>query len=132
MEWLPMCEELEKAVGGRNWLDMMIVYCQQFADEHRDFALQVNKLVGVMNEACSSRMAFIRELRSVADKAVPAKTAMFLEEMMNKEGNREWQLRNLAKEAKELAFEIRAFLLKLMDEEPSYRRVFGGDDGQKG
>ncbi|GKC92299.1 hypothetical protein Tco_1157741 [Tanacetum coccineum] len=75
MEWLPMCEELEKAVGGRNWLDMMIVYCRQFADEHQDFALQVN---------------------------------------------REWQLRDLAKEAKEIAFEIESFLLKLMDEKPSH------------
>nr|GEV96636.1 hypothetical protein [Tanacetum cinerariifolium] len=71
MEWLPMCEELEKAVGGRNWLDMMI-------------------------------------------------------------GNKEWQLRDLGKEAREMAFEIEVFLLKLMDEEPSHRRVFGGDEGQRG
>nr|GEV88602.1 hypothetical protein [Tanacetum cinerariifolium] len=48
MEWLPMYEKLEKAVDERNWLDMMIVYCREFADEHRDFALQVNKLIGDM------------------------------------------------------------------------------------
>ncbi|GJU19939.1 hypothetical protein Tco_1153281 [Tanacetum coccineum] len=96
MEWMPMCEKLEKAVDGRNWLDMMIVYCKEFADELQDFA----------------------------DRAVSATTAVFLEKMMNKEGNREWQLRDLEKEAREMNFEIDSFLLKLMDEEPSHRRIF--------
>ncbi|GJW51547.1 hypothetical protein Tco_0092898 [Tanacetum coccineum] len=70
---IEVCEELEKDVGGRIWLDMMIVYCR-----------------------------------------------------------RECQLCDLEKEAREIAFEIEAFLLKLMDEEPSHKRVFGGDDGQIG
>ncbi|GKA28175.1 hypothetical protein Tco_0714343 [Tanacetum coccineum] len=93
-------------VGERNWLDMMIVYCREFTDEHRDFALRVN---------------------SVAYETVPAKTAAFLEEMINKEGSMEWQLCDLEKEAREMAFEIESFLLKLMDEEPSHRRIFRGD-----
>nr|GFC46104.1 hypothetical protein [Tanacetum cinerariifolium] len=40
----------------------------------------------------------------------------------------EWQLRDLEKEDIEMAFEIESFLLKLMDEEPSHRRIFRGDD----
>ncbi|GKA56131.1 hypothetical protein Tco_0755203 [Tanacetum coccineum] len=68
MAWLPKYEELERAVGGRNWLDMMI------------------------------------ELQSVADESVPAKTAVFLEEMMNKESSREWQLADLVREGRERAF----------------------------
>ncbi|GJV04345.1 copia protein [Tanacetum coccineum] len=90
MEWLPMCEKLKKAVGGRNWLDMMIVYCREFADEHQDFSLQVKRLIGDLREACEDRIAFVRELWSVAGETVPAKIAVFLEEMMNKEGSREW------------------------------------------
>ncbi|GJR70891.1 hypothetical protein Tco_0016956 [Tanacetum coccineum] len=101
IEWLPMCEESEKDVGGRIWLDMMIVYCR--------------------------RIAFVQELRSMAGETVPAKTALFLEKMMDKEGNREWQLCDLENEAREMAFEIEAFLLKLMDEEPSHRRAAAED-----
>nr|GEZ40776.1 hypothetical protein [Tanacetum cinerariifolium] len=37
-------------------------------------------------------IAFVQELRSVVGEYVPAKTAVFLEEMMNKEGSRECQL----------------------------------------
>nr|GEU69046.1 retrovirus-related Pol polyprotein from transposon TNT 1-94 [Tanacetum cinerariifolium] len=73
----------------------------------------------------------LKELRSVAGETVSAKTVLFLEKMIDKEGNREWLLCDLGKEAREMAFEIESFLLKLMDEEPSHRRVFGGDDGQK-
>ncbi|GJV59853.1 retrovirus-related pol polyprotein from transposon TNT 1-94 [Tanacetum coccineum] len=89
MEWLPMCEELEKAIGGRNWLDMMIVYYRKFADEHSNSALRVNRLVGEMNEACLDRIYFVRELRSVLGDTVPAKTVVFLEEMMDKEGGKD-------------------------------------------
>ncbi|GJS86170.1 hypothetical protein Tco_0752711 [Tanacetum coccineum] len=98
MEWLQMFEKLEKAVGGRYWLDMMIVYCRKLADEHRDFTDRVSR------EDC-----------------------YVLEEMINKEGNREWQLRGLEKEAREMAFEIESFLLKLMDEEPSHRHIADND-----
>nr|GEX07882.1 hypothetical protein [Tanacetum cinerariifolium] len=97
-----------------------------------DFALRVNTLVVQMNEACSDRISFVQELRSVAGETVPAKTVLFLEKMIDKEGNREWQLRALKKEAREMAFDIESFLLKLMDEKPSHMRVFGGDDGQRG
>ncbi|GKC97738.1 hypothetical protein Tco_1168013 [Tanacetum coccineum] len=110
-----MCEELERVVGGRNWLDMMIVYLRKYADEHRDFALHVSRLVEDMNEVCLDRRAFVWELWRVSCKTVPAKTALFLEHMMDKEGNREWKLRDLTKEAREIAFEIESFLLKLMD-----------------
>nr|GFA30356.1 hypothetical protein [Tanacetum cinerariifolium] len=91
MEWLPMCEKLEKAVGGRYWLDMMIVYCQKLVDEHWNFSDRVCRLIRVMNEACSDRMAFVYELQSVPGEIVPVKTAVFLEDMINKEGNREWE-----------------------------------------
>nr|GEV69873.1 hypothetical protein [Tanacetum cinerariifolium] len=120
MEWLPMCEKLEKVVGERNWLDMMIVYCRDFVDKHRDFALRVNRLIGYMRVACEDRVAFIQELRSVKGETVSTKTAAFLEEMMNKEGSQEWRLCDLEKGAREMAFEIDSFMLKLMDEEPSH------------
>ncbi|GJS41825.1 hypothetical protein Tco_0566868 [Tanacetum coccineum] len=61
MEWLPMCEKLEKA----------------------DFALRVKRLIGDMREVWEDRIAFVRELWSVAGETVPEKTA----------GSREWQLR---------------------------------------
>nr|GEV29776.1 hypothetical protein [Tanacetum cinerariifolium] len=95
MEWLPKCKDLERAVDRRNWLDMMIVYFDEYAYEQREFVRRVNRLICEMNEACAYRMDFVRELRSVTGKSVPAKTGVFLEEMMNKEGNREWQLDDL-------------------------------------
>ncbi|GKB96408.1 hypothetical protein Tco_0982545, partial [Tanacetum coccineum] len=67
----------------------MIVYFHKVADEHRDFALRVNRLIGEMNEACSDREAFIRELRNVTGETVSAMTVGFLEKMMDKEGNME-------------------------------------------
>nr|GEV64819.1 hypothetical protein [Tanacetum cinerariifolium] len=56
MAWLPKCEELERAVGGRNWLDMMIVYFDEYAYEQREFNRRLNGLIGEMNEACADRM----------------------------------------------------------------------------
>ncbi|GJR63058.1 hypothetical protein Tco_1505220 [Tanacetum coccineum] len=54
-----------------------------------EFTRRLNGLIGEMNEACVDRMAFVQELQSVAGESMPAKTAVFLEEMMNKEGSRE-------------------------------------------
>ncbi|GJW38828.1 hypothetical protein Tco_0064673 [Tanacetum coccineum] len=115
MEWLPKCEDLERAVGGRNLLDMMIVYFDEYAYEHREFVRRVNRLIGEMNKACADRMAFVRELRSMAAKSMPAKIAMFLEKMMNIEGSREWQLADLEREGKERVREIEFFVGKLED-----------------
>ncbi|GJU24892.1 hypothetical protein Tco_1163513 [Tanacetum coccineum] len=98
MAWLPKCEELKRVFGGRNWLDVMIVYFDEYAYEQREFTRQLNGLIGEMNEACADRIAFVQELRSVAGESVPAKTAVFLEEMVNKEGSREWQLADLVRE----------------------------------
>ncbi|GKG37670.1 hypothetical protein Tco_0456893, partial [Tanacetum coccineum] len=92
MEWLPMCMKLEEAVGVWNWLDMVALYCQKLASEHQEFAVKMSRLRGEMIEACQDRIAFIRELESVAGVTVTAKTAVFLKEMMDKEGSREWQL----------------------------------------
>nr|GEY22954.1 hypothetical protein [Tanacetum cinerariifolium] len=72
-----------------------------YANEHQDFALRLNTLVGQMNEACSDRIAFVQELRSAAGDTMPAKTVLFLERMMDKEGNKECQLRDLEKEARD-------------------------------
>ncbi|GJX89098.1 hypothetical protein Tco_0341112 [Tanacetum coccineum] len=113
MAWLPKCEELERVVGGRNWLDMITVYFDEYAYEHREFARRVNGLIGEMNEACADMIAFVRELQSVASDSVPAKTIVFLEEMMNKEGSREWQLADLVREGRERVREIEFFMGKL-------------------
>nr|GEW44949.1 hypothetical protein [Tanacetum cinerariifolium] len=71
---------------------------------------------------CEGVPAKLKELQSMAGETVMAKAALFLEKMMDKEGNREWQLRDLGKESREMAFEIESFLLKLMDEESSHKR----------
>ncbi|GJR20422.1 hypothetical protein Tco_0968949 [Tanacetum coccineum] len=98
-KWMPMCEKLEKAVGGR-------------------------RLIGQMNEACEDMIAFVRELRSGTGEPEPRKMAVFLEEMMEKECNEEGQLRDLEKEARTMAFEIDSFLMKLMNEHPAHRHLF--------
>ncbi|GKD50654.1 hypothetical protein Tco_1279630 [Tanacetum coccineum] len=90
MDWLPKYEELEKAVGGRNWL------------------------IDEMNEACADRMVFVWELWSVVGETILEKTAAFLEVMMNKEGTIEWQLADVQREAEERAREIEFFVGKLM------------------
>ncbi|GJU55422.1 hypothetical protein Tco_1229136 [Tanacetum coccineum] len=64
------------------------------------------KLVGQMNEACQDRISFVRELKSVAGVANMTNTVVFLTEMMNKKGFREWQLRDLEKKARERTLEI--------------------------
>ncbi|GJZ10465.1 hypothetical protein Tco_0545224 [Tanacetum coccineum] len=66
----------------------------------------MSRLCGEITQVCQDRIAFVRELESVAGVTVTAKTAMFLKEMMDKEGSREWQLVDLEKEAKERALEI--------------------------
>ncbi|GJR48363.1 hypothetical protein Tco_1316466 [Tanacetum coccineum] len=97
MAWLPKCEELERAVGV-----MTIVYFDEYAYEQREFTRRLNGLIGEMNEACADRMAFVQELRSVTGESVPTNTAVFLEQMMNKEGSRECQLADLVTEGREM------------------------------
>nr|GEW16985.1 hypothetical protein [Tanacetum cinerariifolium] len=93
MERLPKCEELEKADGGSNWLDTMIVYFDEYAYDQREFTCWVNRLIG---------------------KTVPTKAAAFLEEMMNKEGTIWWKLDDVQREAEEKVHEIEFFVGKLM------------------
>nr|GEV81282.1 hypothetical protein [Tanacetum cinerariifolium] len=119
MAWLPKCEELERVVGGHIWLDMMIVYFNEYAYEHREFTRRLNGLIGKMNKACADRIAFVQELQSVAGESVPTKTAVFLEEMMNKEGSREWQLVDLVKEALPICDELR-HIVNSPDWEPQF------------
>ncbi|GJR77287.1 hypothetical protein Tco_0089652 [Tanacetum coccineum] len=83
-------------------------------EKELEFAIRMNRLVGEMNEACQDRIAFVRELESVVGSTVTAKTVVFLKEMIDKEGSREWQLRDFGKEAKERALEIELFVQKLM------------------
>ncbi|GJW82768.1 hypothetical protein Tco_0155913 [Tanacetum coccineum] len=82
-----MCVKLEEAVGAQNWLDMVTLYCRKFASEHREFAIKMNRLHGEIIKACQDRIAFVRELKSVASVTVTANTAMFLKEMMDKEAS---------------------------------------------
>nr|GEY68049.1 hypothetical protein [Tanacetum cinerariifolium] len=84
MEWLPMCAKLEMAVSARNWLDMLVLCCQKFVSEHREFAIRMNRLVGEMNEACQDRIPSVRELESMVGVTVTMNTIVFLKEMMDK------------------------------------------------
>ncbi|GKC22042.1 hypothetical protein Tco_1024192 [Tanacetum coccineum] len=107
------------------------VVCE-FKDEQRDFALRVNRLIGDTSKACLNRMYFVQELQSVVGEAVPAKTVVFLEKMMEKQEGVESQLYDLEKKANKMAHETNTFLFKIMDEEPSHKRIFELDDGQRG
>ncbi|GKE33047.1 hypothetical protein Tco_1452369 [Tanacetum coccineum] len=69
---------------------MVVLYCQKFASEHWEFAIRMNRLVGEMHEACQDRIGFVQELESVAGVTVTTKTVVFLKEMMDKDGSREW------------------------------------------
>ncbi|GJZ08541.1 retrovirus-related pol polyprotein from transposon TNT 1-94 [Tanacetum coccineum] len=62
--------------GFEGYLKMVV----EFADEHQDFALRVKRLIGDMREVWEDRIAFVRELWSVAGETVPEKTAVFLED----------------------------------------------------
>ncbi|GJW32616.1 hypothetical protein Tco_0052648 [Tanacetum coccineum] len=125
-------EQLEKAVGGRRWKDMMIVYLHDFEEEQRDFARRVNSLIADTHEACLDRMYFVQELQSVVSEVVPAMSAVFLEKVMEKQERMESQLVGLQEEANKMVHESNAFLFKLMDADPSHRRIFGLDGGQSG
>ncbi|GJY36479.1 hypothetical protein Tco_0421857 [Tanacetum coccineum] len=111
MAWLPNCEELERVVGGRNWLDMMIVYFDEYVYEHQEFTHRLNGLIGEINEAwqigwilfknfgvwrinalCDTlttvideRWAFIGELEMLAYTFVPGKMAEFMKEIQDKD-----------------------------------------------
>nr|GFA91886.1 hypothetical protein [Tanacetum cinerariifolium] len=103
-------------VRGGCWCTKLVghggLYCRKFTSKHREFAIRMNRLVGEMDEVCQDKIAFVRELESVAGVTVTAKTAVFLKEMMDKEDSREWQLRDLGKEAKERALETELFVQK--------------------
>ncbi|GKB10473.1 hypothetical protein Tco_0844396 [Tanacetum coccineum] len=91
--------ELEKAVDGCNWLDMMIVYCRKLADEHRDFSLRVNRdiakdlrLAREINALCNrltividERHNFIDELNTLVVRGVPGKMVEFIGEVQGKD-----------------------------------------------
>ncbi|GJY32429.1 hypothetical protein Tco_0415924 [Tanacetum coccineum] len=105
MDGLPMCVELEIAVGSRGWLDMMVLYCRKSAAEDREVALRFNRLCGDRIVTFKNRMAFVHELENVTGVSVVAKTIVFLKEMMEKEDSRD-HLENLENEAKQRALEI--------------------------
>nr|GFC08495.1 hypothetical protein [Tanacetum cinerariifolium] len=92
--------------------DMLALYCRKFVDEHHEFAVRVNRLIGEMIEACEYRVAFVYKLMSMTGVVVTTKTVEFLKVMMDKDSSREWQLCNLEKEARERAHEIKLFLQK--------------------
>ncbi|GJX35904.1 hypothetical protein Tco_0247461 [Tanacetum coccineum] len=113
-------DELDILVG-RSVLGKMAEFMKQVQVPDMPFsllvdslvAIRMNRLVDEMNEACQDRIAFVRELESVEGVTVTAKTAVFLKEMMDKEGSKEWQLHDLEKDAKEKALEIELFVQKL-------------------
>nr|GEU97983.1 hypothetical protein [Tanacetum cinerariifolium] len=97
----------------------------------REFTRRLNGLIGEMNEACADRMAFVQELQSVVGESVPAKTVVFLEQMVNKEGSRECQLADLVTEANYKVYGDKGVIVK------AYGFFVGmciveGDYGQKG
>ncbi|GKE19201.1 hypothetical protein Tco_1426778 [Tanacetum coccineum] len=87
--WYKMCLHLQLLPFGTKGGFAGNLHLRLYAYEQRKFTRLLNGLIGEMNEACADRIAFVRELQSVAGESVPAKTVVFLEEMMNKESSRE-------------------------------------------
>ncbi|GJX99490.1 hypothetical protein Tco_0356509 [Tanacetum coccineum] len=95
MSWLPKCVALKERVGGWEWKDMMVLYCQMFAAEDYKFAKRIKLLLEEMLAAYEERVDFIRELEIVPDVAAAVKTTEFLNETLWKDDKRLHFIREL-------------------------------------
>ncbi|GJX93468.1 ALP1-like protein [Tanacetum coccineum] len=71
-----------KRVGGWEWADMMVLYCQNAAEEDSEFARCIGVLLQEMVAAYDDRVDFIRELEAVPGIAAAVKTAEFLNDAL--------------------------------------------------
>ncbi|GJZ21117.1 hypothetical protein Tco_0558156 [Tanacetum coccineum] len=78
MVWLPKCTVLHERVGGWEWVNMMVLYCQWSAAEDRKFASQISALLREMIAAYDDKLDFIRELKVLPGVIAAVKTAELL------------------------------------------------------
>nr|GEY68196.1 hypothetical protein [Tanacetum cinerariifolium] len=62
MASLLKCWTLQERVGGWEWVDMMVLYCQNAAADDREFTRRINAILQEMVVAYDERVDFIREL----------------------------------------------------------------------
>ncbi|GKB03351.1 hypothetical protein Tco_0831440 [Tanacetum coccineum] len=94
--------ELER-VGGREWVDMMVLYCQRSAADDRQFANRISALLQEMIATYDDKMDFIRELEAVPGVNLAVKTTEFFNETLWKDDKRLRKLQNMEMDANEQA-----------------------------
>ncbi|GKE28258.1 hypothetical protein Tco_1443642, partial [Tanacetum coccineum] len=104
---------LRDAVGGWDWVAMMVLYCQSSAVEDRDFTRRMNELLQEMVSAYDDKVDFIRELEAVLGVDTTAKTAEFLNENLWKGDKKLRKLRNMEIDASMRADQKDRFIEKL-------------------
>ncbi|GJT27946.1 3-oxo-delta(4,5)-steroid 5-beta-reductase-like protein [Tanacetum coccineum] len=113
MAWLPKCAALQERVGGWEWVDMMVLYCQSSATDDREFERRAGVLLREMEDAYDERMDFIRELEVVPGVIVVVKTTEFLKETLWKDDRRLRKLRNLEMDVNKRAFQKDRFIERI-------------------
>ncbi|GJV08699.1 hypothetical protein Tco_1346355 [Tanacetum coccineum] len=95
MTSLPKCGALRDAVGGWEWVDIMVLFCKRSAAEDRKFFRRISELLQEMVVAYDDKVDFIRELEAMPSIDAVVKTAEFLNENLRKDDKRLRKLRNM-------------------------------------
>nr|GEV11662.1 hypothetical protein [Tanacetum cinerariifolium] len=117
-------DDLDMLVGSANsadWEPMFILRCRREISQDVALVREINELYACVIAIVDERENFSDDLDMLVGRSMPDKMAEFMNH-----GNWEWKLCDLTKEAREMAFEIESFLLKLMDKDPSHRRISEG------
>ncbi|GJT39170.1 hypothetical protein Tco_0939035 [Tanacetum coccineum] len=101
------------SIGGWDWPRMMVLYCQKYAEDDRNFTRRLSDLLQEMETVHDEKLDFIRELDSMPGVDAASKTAEFLNEYLWKEDKWMRKLRNMEMDANLLAFEKDRFIEKL-------------------
>nr|GEW43959.1 hypothetical protein [Tanacetum cinerariifolium] len=99
------CASLRERVGGWEWVDTMVLYCQWSAAEDREFMGRINVLFYEMLAAYGDKMDFIWELKVVPGVVAAFKTAEFLNETLWKDDKRLRKLQNMEMGPEERAYQ---------------------------
>ncbi|GJU84102.1 hypothetical protein Tco_1291648 [Tanacetum coccineum] len=127
MESFLKCRALRDAVGGWDWVAMMVLYCRSSAAEDRDFARlpekyyrlsqrRMNELLQEMVATYDNKVDFIRELEVVPGVDAVAKTVEFLNENLWKDDKKLRKLHNMEIDASMRADQKERFIEKLYED----------------
>ncbi|GJV28671.1 hypothetical protein Tco_1385119 [Tanacetum coccineum] len=78
MTSLPKCGALWDAVGGWEWVDMMILFFKRSATEDREFARRISDLLPEIVVAYDDKVDFIWKLEAMPGIDATIKTAELL------------------------------------------------------